>query len=43
MACKMQNLVVLEETRVGKEKFLNFDLAAFAKKHLVCMVAMMKP
>jgi len=32
MACKMQNLVVLEETRVGKEKFLNFDLAAFAKK-----------
>ena len=29
---KMQNIVVLEETRVGKEKFLDFDLAAFAKK-----------
>lgn len=29
---KMQNIVVLEDTRVGKEKFLNFDLAAFAKK-----------
>lgn len=29
---KMQNIVVLEESRVGKEKFLHFDLAAFAKK-----------
>lgn len=29
---KMQNTVVLEEPRVGKEKFLDFDLAAFAKK-----------
>ena len=29
---KMQNIAVLEETRVGKEKFLDFDLAAFAKK-----------
>ena len=29
---KMQNITVLEETRVGKEKFLDFDLAAFAKK-----------
>ena len=29
---KMQNIVMLEEPRVGKEKFLDFDLAAFAKK-----------
>lgn len=29
---KMQNIAVLEEPRVGKEKFMDFDLAAFAKK-----------
>lgn len=29
---KMQNISVLEEARVGKEQFIDFDLAAFAKK-----------
>jgi len=29
---KMQNISVLEEMRVGKEQFNDFDLAAFAKK-----------
>lgn len=29
---KIQNISVLEEVRVGKESFLDFDLAAFAKK-----------
>ena len=29
---KMQNITVLDDSRVGKEKFLDFDLAAFAKK-----------
>ena len=29
---KIQNIKVLEDTRVGKEQFLDFDLAAFAKK-----------
>lgn len=29
---KIQNIKVLEDARVGKEQFLDFDLAAFAKK-----------
>lgn len=29
---KMQNITILEEERVGREKFLHFDLASFAKK-----------
>ena len=29
---KMQNISVLEETCVGKERFNDFDLATFAKK-----------
>lgn len=29
---KMQNITVLEDARIGKERFIDFDLAAFAKK-----------
>ena len=29
---KMQKITVLDDCRVGKEKFMDFDLAAFAKK-----------
>ena len=29
---KMQKITVLDDSRLGKEKFLHFDLAAFAKK-----------
>ena len=28
----MQNITVLEDARIGKERFIDFDLAAFAKK-----------
>ena len=29
---KMQKIMVLDDCRIGKEKFMDFDLAAFAKK-----------
>ena len=29
---KMQEIKILEEPRLGKEQFVDFDLAAFAKK-----------
>ena len=29
---KMQKITVLDDCRIGKEQFMNFDLAAFAKK-----------